>query len=183
MYGRGVGVHRPADVGDGGQNLVVDRDAPGRAACGLGVVGGDQRHRFALVANELRGQHRLVGVLETEGVLPGDVVGGEHRPHPRHGQRVGDVDAADAGVRVRAAQRDAPAHLVVPQVAGVGELAGDLQRPVRPQGTVADPSGAGDGRRDRRRPAAHAGAEVATSAPHGRACRWAARRTASRIFS
>ena len=174
VHRRGVGVHRPAGVGDGGQHLVVDLDPLGRPAGGLRVVGGDERDRLALVADELRGQHRLVGVLQAEGVVPGDVVGGEHRPDARHGQRVGDVDAADAGVRVRAAQRDAPAHLVVPQVAGVGELAGDLERPVRPQraDSVADPPGAGDGRGDgRRRPAAHRGAEVATLAPHGRACR------------
>ena len=56
----------------------------------------------------------------------------------------------DAGVRVRAAQGRAPDHVVVPQVAGVGELAGDLERAVGPQRAVADPPGAGavgDGRR------------------------------------
>ena len=159
---------------DGRQHLVVDDDPLGRPASGLGMVGGDQRHRLALVADELRRQHRLVGVLEAEGVLPGDVVGRQNRPHPRHAERLGDVDAPDPRVRMRAAQGDAPDHLVVPQVAGVGELAGDLQRAVGPQRAVADaPLGRGRrGRRGRRRPGAHRAV-----------CRSAASRTASRIFS
>ena len=41
---------------------------------------------------------------------------------PGDGQRRGDVDGADAGARVRAAQRDAPEHPVHPQVRGVREL-------------------------------------------------------------
>jgi hypothetical protein len=169
---RCVGVHGATRVGDRGQHLVVDGDPCGRPAGGLGMVRGDQCDRFPLVAHELRGEHRLVGVLEAVGVVPGDVVGGQHRPDPGHRERLGDVDPPDAGVRMRAAQRDAPAHLVVPEVAGVGELAGDLQGPVRPERAVTDASG----RRCRRRdPGARVGAHGLT--------RSAASRTASRIFS
>ncbi len=82
VHRRCVVVHGPPGVGDGGQHLVVDPDPLGGPAGGLGVVGRDERDRFALVADELRGQHRLVGVLETEGVLPRDVVGGEDRVTP-----------------------------------------------------------------------------------------------------
>ncbi len=174
VHGRRVVVHGPAGVGDGGQDLVVDPDARRRPARGLRVVSSDQRDRLPLVPHEFRGQHRLVGVLETEGVVAGDVVGGEHGGHPRHGERVGDVDAPDPRVRVRAAQGHAPHHVVVPQVAGVGELAGDLERPVGAQRTVADPARGGRGR------GRGAGTRVGA---HACACRCAASRTASRIFS
>ena len=59
--------------------------------------------------------------------------------------------ADDPGVRVRAAQRGAPQHVVGPQVGGERELAGDLQRAVRPARA----------RRRRRRP-------PATAVRHGR---------------
>jgi len=111
---------------------------------------------------------RLVGVLEAEGVLAGDVVGGEDGADPGHGERLGDVDPPDAGVRVRAAQRHSPHHVVVPQVAGVGELAGDLERAVGALRVLPDPPG---------RPGPGLGGG------HRVACRRAASRTASRIFS
>ena len=164
-------VHRPARVGDGGQHLVVDDD-PLRPR---GERSPDGRRRRAPPARPRSGRtprpapagRRARGRRRS----PRDVVGGEYGPHARHGRGVGDVDAPDARVRMRAAQRDAPRHLVVPQVAGVGELTGDLQRPVRPQRTVPDPA-----RRHGRRRGPRVGG-------HDSACRSAASRTASRIFS
>ena len=50
----------------------------------------------------------------------------------------GDVDAADARVRVRAAQRVAPEHPRRLQVARAGELAGGLRLCVRAQNGLAD---------------------------------------------
>ena len=49
------------------------------------------------------------------------------------------------GVRVRAAQRDAPQHVVQPQVAAVGELAGDLRRAVGRGRSVPTPPSAASG--------------------------------------
>ena len=42
-------------------DLVVDRDARGGRAGGVGVVGGDERDRLAVVSDAVDGQHRLVG--------------------------------------------------------------------------------------------------------------------------
>ncbi len=67
-------------------------------------------------------------------------------------------------MRVRAAQGDPPHHVVHPQVAGVGELAGDLERPVRAHRRVAD--------RRRGRPATA-----------GRACRATARHRPTALSS
>ncbi len=168
---RGVVVQRPARVGQRRQHLVVDDDLGRRPTRCLRVVGGHERDRLALVADDAVGEHRLVGVLEADRVLPRHVVGGEDRGHARRLQRLGDVDRPDPRVRVRRPQRRAPDHVVVPEVAGVRELAGDLEDAVGPEGAVADAAG----RRGRRGRGGGGG--------HRFAVRSAARRTASRIFS
>jgi hypothetical protein len=129
---RRVVVQRPARVGQRGQHLVVDDDLRRGAPRGLGVVGGHQRHRLTLVADDAVGEHRLVGVLEADRVVARHVVGREDRGDARGRERLGDVDRPDARVRMRRAQGHAPHHVVVPEVAGVGELAGDLERAVGP---------------------------------------------------
>ena len=121
---------RGPGVGDRLQHVVVDDD-PGRCpARGLGVVGGHERHRLALVEHDILREHGLVGELQPVAQLARHVVGGQHGVDARDSERPADVERADAGVRVRAAQRDAPQHVVHPEVAAVGELAGDLQRAV-----------------------------------------------------
>ena len=120
------GVERRLGVGERLEHLVVDLDLPGRRARGLGVVGGDERDRLALVADVLPGEHGLVLDLQAVGLAAGDVLVGEHRVHARDAQRGADLDAADPRARVRAAQRRAPQHAVGPHVGGVGELALDL---------------------------------------------------------
>ena len=92
------------------------------------MVGGDQRDRLALVADHVDREHRLVLVLEAVVLGAGHVVVGEYGEDTRRLQRLTDVDAQDPGRRMRAAQRDAPQHVVHPEVAGVGEVAGDLER-------------------------------------------------------
>ena len=58
--------------------------------------------------------------------------------HAGHRHRLGDVDRADARVRVRAAQRVAPEHPGHDQVARVRELALHLRRRVGPRHELAD---------------------------------------------
>ena len=132
VHERTVGIQgRPARVADRFQNLVVDLDALHRATGGLRMVGGHDRHRLTLVTHLVEGQHRLVLVLQAIALGPRHVLVGEHRLHPGHLQRRGDVDTVDAGVWVRAAQGRAPQHVLHPHVRRVRELAGDLQRAVR----------------------------------------------------
>ena len=144
--GRGVG--GCGRVGDGLQGLVVDDDGLGGPAGGLGMVGGHQRHRFAAVTHHVAGQHPLVGVLEAVGAAAGNVLVGQHGPHAGDGQGGGDVDGADAGVRVRRAQRPAPHHAVCPQIGGELERSSGFGDAVGPGHALADPARrAGSGRR------------------------------------
>ena len=172
------------------EHLVVDDDRGAAPGGGLGVVGGDGGDRLADVADDVAREHRLVGGDQPVGRAAGHVVGGDDRVHAGDRQRRGDVDASDAGVRVRAAQRRAPQHAVGPQVGRERERAlapwravgpGRARRRRRPPGRRR----AGRRRRARSRligqppslrPAAHGGedppvagaaAEVARPAPRG----------------
>ena len=175
-----VRVPQRADrVGDRLPDLVVDDDPRRGRPSGLRVVGGDQRHRLALVADDVDGQHRLVGQLEPVDPLAGDVVTGQHRLHAGDGERRADVDRADAGEGVRAAERDAPEHVLHPEVAAVGELAAHLEGAVGAGRIVPDPAGAraGQGAGRAGRGAGRGAHRVASD------IREAASFTASRIFS
>ena len=129
---------RAVHVGDGLRGLVVDLDEGGGAARGLGMVGGDDRDRLALVADAVAGEDGLVGDLEPVGLRAGHVLVREDREHAGDGERLREVERADARGRVRAAQRGAPQRAVAPEVGAVGELAADLERAVRPPGVGAD---------------------------------------------
>ncbi len=133
-----VVVRGPLRVDDRLQYLVVDDDALQRPPRGLRVVGGDQRDRLALVAHHADGQHRLVGELQAVAVLARHVLGGQHGLHPGHRHCRADVDRLDPRVRVRAAQRRPPQHVLGPQIRGVGELSAHLDRTVRAQRGFAD---------------------------------------------
>ena len=145
-----------ARVGQGRQNLIVGLDPGDRAAGRFRVIGRHQRYRLALVPDLVDGQHRLIGVLEPVGLMPGHVVVGQDGGHPWQRQRCGDVEAGEPGPGVRAPQGGTPEHAVQPQVGGVGELPGDLRPAVGTGGTVADlpggsrRSGPGRGRGTRR---------------------------------
>ena len=157
---RGGRVERALGVGQRLEHLVVDLDLLGRRARGLGVVGGDDRDRLALVADVLPREHGLVGDLQPVGLAAGHVLVGEHGLHAGHAQRGADLDRADLRARVRRAQGGAPQHPVRPRVGGVGELALDLRDPVGAADALADArAGLGDG--------AHARIDPRAAAPAG----------------
>ena len=132
---RPVGVERlllgrPLGVGDELERLVLDAHLLGGAARLLRVLGGDERDRLAVVAHAVDREHRLVGELEPVALRARDVLVREHRVDAGHRQRLRDVDLDDPRMRVRAPHRVAPEHPGRPEVAGVGELALRLRRPV-----------------------------------------------------
>jgi hypothetical protein len=57
-----------------------------------GVVGSHQRDRLARVPDQVGGEDRLVGVLQPECVLAGNVVAGQNGVDAGRGQRLGDRD-------------------------------------------------------------------------------------------
>ena len=67
LLGRALGID------DGLERLVLDDDRLGRAARLLGMLGGDERDRLAVVADAVDREHRLVGELEPVGLAPGNV--------------------------------------------------------------------------------------------------------------
>ena len=143
---RVLGVVRgPPRVADRVQDLVVDLDALHRPARRLRVVGGHHGHCLTLVAHLVVGEYGLVLELQAVALLAGHVLVCEHRRHTGDLQGLGDVDAQDLGVRVGAAQGRAPQHVLHPQVRRVGELAGDLQRPVGAARAGAQPVPGGAG--------------------------------------
>ena len=70
-----VGVERRLHVHDRRQRLVVDLDELAAARGCSRRVGGDERDRLARVADDLLGEHRLVGDLEPERPLARKVLG------------------------------------------------------------------------------------------------------------
>ena len=65
LLGRALGID------DELERLVLDDDRLGRAACLLGMLGGDERDRLAEVADAVDREHRLIRELEPVGLLPG----------------------------------------------------------------------------------------------------------------
>jgi hypothetical protein len=106
----------PLGVGHRFEHLIFDGDAFRRPARGLRVVCRHDGHRLALVPHDVDREHRLVRVLEPEGIAAGHVGLGQHGVHAGHRQRRPHVDRPDPRVRVRAAQRRAPQHVLGPQV-------------------------------------------------------------------
>ena len=125
-------------VGDGRQLLVGDLDSGGGAARFLRALGGDDRHRLAVVADTVDGEHRLVGDLEAVRLRARDVGVGQDGVDAGHGESGGDVDREDARVRVRAAQRVAPEHARRLEVARERELALRLRHGVGAEDALAD---------------------------------------------
>ena len=60
---------RALHVGDRLERLVLDADPLGRAPRLLGMLGGDERDRLAVVEDAVDREHRLVGELEPVGLL------------------------------------------------------------------------------------------------------------------
>ena len=67
----GARAERRLHVGDDRQRLVVDADELGGMVRLLERLRGDDRDRLALVPDDVRSEHRLVGVLEPEVGSPG----------------------------------------------------------------------------------------------------------------
>jgi hypothetical protein len=105
---------------------VVDLDLGRGAARLLWVLGRDDCHRLSEVADVLHGEDGLVGELEAVALLSRDVLVCEHSVDAGHAARLARVDALDARGRVRAADGMAEEHAGGEEVAGIGELAGDL---------------------------------------------------------
>ena len=97
-------------LGDGAQHLVLDTHLLRRPPRLLGMVGGHDRDRFAPVANEIEGEHRLVLDLEAVELLSRHVLVREHRTNSGHRPRAGRVDGKNPGVGVRAPHRRTPKH-------------------------------------------------------------------------
>ena len=103
-----VGVDRRMPPGDGNlgieqrvEHVVGDDDGGQRASARLGVIGRHGRERFADVAHDLAGEHRLVLADEPVGGCAGDVGSGDDRLDPVDRPRAGDVDRHDARIRMR----------------------------------------------------------------------------------
>ncbi len=133
-------LRRPLGVDHRLERLVLDADGSGCAARLLGLLGSDDCHRLAVVADAVAREDRLVGELEPVGLPAGDVVLRQHRVDTWQRERLGDVDLEDPSVRMRAADGPPPEHPRLVQVARVRELARDLRDRVgAPRGVVARP--------------------------------------------
>ena len=141
MHGTAVAGEGELGVHDGLQFLVHHDDLVEGATGDLGMVGGDDGHGLALVADLVEGEHGLIGDLHAVRLLAGDVLVGEHRGHTRDRQRPRRVQAEDAGAWEGAAQRGAPQRAGQMEVGGVGEVAGDLERAVGPRRRIPDAAG------------------------------------------
>ena len=97
------------------QLLVVDLDQRSRVARRLGMVGGDDRHRLALVADLGEREHRLVVMLEPVRLAARHVLVGQHRVHARTASasrcRSRGCTPADAGERSVAPHSIPSAHM------------------------------------------------------------------------
>ena len=126
-----------AEVGDGGQDVVFDRDRLGGVAGELGALGDDEGDRIADMADHAVGQHRMrrerhrraVAVLhrgrarQAADAVGVEVRAGIDRQHARHRPRRRGVDRGDAGGGMRAAQHHALHGAGQGDVIGVGAAA------------------------------------------------------------
>ena len=131
---RGVGLQRALGVHHRGQRRVVDLQERHQVLGVVAVLGHDHRDRLAHVAHLVPGQDRLQerqrGLLGVDADELGHVLevgGGEHGHAARVGQQRRGVDAADLGVRVRAAHDGRVQHPVELDVGDV--LAPAAQQP------------------------------------------------------
>ena len=140
VHARGGGREGLLHVGHRRQDLVGDRDALGRPPGGLRIDRGQHGDRLSRVPRAVARQHRLVGELEPERLLPGDIGRQEHGVHAGGGKGVRDVDRPDARAGVRTPQRVAPQHPLRKEVAGERKCAFDLGDAVDPPDALAHSS-------------------------------------------
>ena len=77
---------RPLHVRDRLEHLVLDADGSGGTPRLLRLLRSDERHRLAVVADAVGGEHRLVGELEAVRLLARHVGVREHGVHAGHPQ-------------------------------------------------------------------------------------------------
>ena len=136
-------------VEEGFEHLVLDDDGLESPLAGRRIGRGDRGDRFADEAHLITGEHRLVGLDQSIGRLPGDVLGSEHDAHPRYRQRRGGVDPEDAGPWVRGPECGAPEGPIGGEIGRELELATDLGHGIGPGHRLAEATG--DRRGTRRR--------------------------------
>jgi hypothetical protein len=114
------------------QRLPVHRDQIGGVVGGVLALGDHHRDRIAHVAGGLAGQRRVRRDLQLgqepaagQRVDPGHVLAGEDGDHAGMRLGLGDVDAADLRVAVRAPHERGIGHAGKLEVVGVVALAGD----------------------------------------------------------
>jgi hypothetical protein len=129
---------RALRVNDRLERLVLDADPLGRATRLLGVLGRDERDRFAEIADAVDREDGLVGELEAVRLRARHVGVGEDGVDAGHRHRLRVVDLRDPSMRVGAAQRVAPEHSRGEEVARVGELPRHLGHGVRAPDALAD---------------------------------------------
>ena len=110
---RGVGVHRLERIDHHRQRFIFDHDLVDAVIGGI-AVGGDHEGDFLILEQHLAvGQHHLhvAGQCRHPGEVDGlQRLGGDHRQHARHLQRLFRVDRFDAGMGVRRADEVAVQH-------------------------------------------------------------------------
>ena len=153
---------RASGVDHGLEELVLDLHGSRRTSRLLRLLGGNDDHRLAEVADAVDREHRLVAKVEPVQLVARNVLVRQDGVDAWQSQRRRDVDPGDTRVRMRAADGLPPEHPCDVQIARVLELARDLRH-----GIAADRGRLGVAPLQRARRSAHEPA-----------ARW----TASRIF-
>jgi hypothetical protein len=117
----GEGVFRREE---GVERFVLDDDGVERAGRRVFVHGRDGGNGIADEAHLVHRQRRLVLRPRDDAVARRQIAAGDRRVHARHRQRLRDVDALDARVRVRAPERLGVQHARQLNVVGVDRLTG-----------------------------------------------------------
>ena len=156
-----IGGLRPRAVHQRLEHLVAGDDGVERPPRRVGMVGGDDGDGFADVADDVGGEHRLVGGADPVHRRAGNVGGRQRAGDAGDGERGSDVELEQAGVRMRRPQRPAVEHALGVQVGREVELALHLRLAVGASRAVPDATATGpDSRVDRRH---HDSAAVAAS--------------------
>jgi hypothetical protein len=127
-------------VVDPGQVFIIDLDDIERRLGDFRGVGGEQRHRLAVVTHPVLDQNGLRCIEVTIAGLAGNVglqllgreiVGGQHAVHAGQGFGLVHIDASNPRARPGRAQHGAMNHTGHDHVAGVGRGAINLARRIR----------------------------------------------------